>query len=102
MDYLISADGESIEEPYREVIGSLMYLMVGTRPDLAFSAGLLSKFAENPCFTHCQALKRVLRYLIGTKNAALVPGGTSNNLIPEVFVDADWAGDVKGQKSNSG
>lgn len=102
VNYLISVEAESTKEPYREAIGSLMYLMVGTRPDLAFSVGLLSKFVERPCSTHLQAVKRVLRYLIGTKNAALVFGRTSNNLIPEVFVDADWAGDVKGRKLTSG
>lgn len=79
LHYLISADGESIEEPYCKMIDSLMYMMVGMRPNMAFSGGLLSKFVENSCSTHLQPLKRVLRYCLGTKNAAFVIGDTSNS-----------------------
>ncbi|KAG3103454.1 Retrovirus-related Pol polyprotein from transposon TNT 1-94 [Phytophthora idaei] len=49
--------------PYRSAVGGLMYLMVATRPDLAAAVGVLSQFAADPCPTHWQALKRVLRYL---------------------------------------
>ena len=52
--------------PFREVIDSLMYLAVGTRPDIAFSANSLSQY--NTCYTkqHWVAAKRVLRYIKGT------------------------------------
>ena len=40
--------GPACVEPYREAIGSLMYVMVGTRPDLAFSIGVLAKHVQNP------------------------------------------------------
>ena len=53
--------------PYRNTVGCLMYLMVGTRPDLAASVGVLSQFASDPCLTHWQSLKRVFRYVQGTK-----------------------------------
>ncbi|CAI5724824.1 unnamed protein product [Peronospora destructor] len=58
--------------PYRSAIGGIMYLMVATRPDLAAAVGVLSQFSSDPCPTHWQALKRVLRYS-----------------------DADWAGDIE-------
>uniref|UniRef100_A0AAV1V1V5 Reverse transcriptase Ty1/copia-type domain-containing protein n=1 Tax=Peronospora matthiolae TaxID=2874970 RepID=A0AAV1V1V5_9STRA len=47
--------------PYRNALGCLIYLMVGTRPDLAAAVGLLIQFASDPCPTHWQALKRSFR-----------------------------------------
>ena len=49
--------------PYRQLIGSLMYLMVDTRPDLAFSLSKLSKFNNSPGHAHWEAACKVLRYL---------------------------------------
>lgn len=43
--------------PYRKAIGSLMYIMIGTSPDLAFAVGKLSQFCESPIFEHCTAVK---------------------------------------------
>ena len=99
LDLTVSSDLTS--EPYREAIGSLMYLMVGTRPDLAFCIGTLAKYVEKPTTTHWDAVKRVMRYVIHTKDLGLVYGGTSLKA-PEVYVDADWAGDHETRKSVSG
>uniref|UniRef100_H3GB73 Reverse transcriptase Ty1/copia-type domain-containing protein n=1 Tax=Phytophthora ramorum TaxID=164328 RepID=H3GB73_PHYRM len=60
-------DETMVNVPYRNAVGCLMYLMVGTRPDLAAAVGVLSQFAADPCPTHWQALKRVFRYIQGTK-----------------------------------
>ena len=89
------------KQPYREAIGSLMYLMVGTRPDLAFSIGTLAKFVEDPSELHWNAVKRVIRYVIHTKELGLMYGGDELNP-PVVYVDADWAGDKTTRKSMSG
>ena len=51
---------------YASVVGAMMYAMLGTRPDLAYSVGCLSRFNSNPGTTHVTALKHVLRYLAGT------------------------------------
>lgn len=53
--------------PYRNAVGCLIYLMVGTRPDLAAAVRALSQYAADPCPTHWQALKRVFRYIQGTQ-----------------------------------
>uniref|UniRef100_A0AAV1TJU3 Reverse transcriptase Ty1/copia-type domain-containing protein n=1 Tax=Peronospora matthiolae TaxID=2874970 RepID=A0AAV1TJU3_9STRA len=53
--------------PYRNAVGCLMYLMEGTRPDLAAAVGVLSQFVAGPCPTRWQALKRVFRYVQGTQ-----------------------------------
>jgi hypothetical protein len=57
--------------PYREAIGSLMYLMVGTRPDFAFAMSELSKFVESPTTLQWNAVKRVLTYIKQTSNHGL-------------------------------
>ena len=54
-----------------------MYAMLGTRPDLAYSVGCLSRFNSNPGATHVAALKHVLRYLAGTTDYQLVYGTPS-------------------------
>ncbi|XP_073811779.1 uncharacterized protein [Musca autumnalis] len=88
--------------PYQEAIGCLLYLVQGTRPDLAYAINYLSKF--NDCFdnTHWSAVKRVFRYLKGTKNAALVFKKNDNGLQIRGFCDADYAGDVSDRRSCTG
>ncbi|OWY92969.1 Copia LTR rider [Phytophthora megakarya] len=57
--------------PYREVVGSVMYLMVGTRPDLAFYMRDVSQFLANPGQEHWKAVTRGLKYLSGTADHGL-------------------------------
>ena len=87
--------------PYRNAVGCLMYLMVGTRPDLAVAVGVLSHFASDPCPTHWQALKRVFRYVQGTKTHGIEFQAKEQEGI-EGYSDADWAGDVDTRRSTSG
>ena len=53
--------------PYASAVGSLQYAQVCMRPDLAFVIGLLSRFQSNPEIEHWKLVKKVLRYLQGTK-----------------------------------
>jgi len=62
-DYLASPF--EIKE-YQKLIGSLMYAMLGSRPDIAFAVSMVSRFAANPTAEHIIAAKRILRYLRGT------------------------------------
>lgn len=89
-----------IELPYRELIGSLMYLAVCSRPDISYAVSYLSQF--NSCYdkTHWAAAKRVLRYLNATKEFGLTFKKTGNKLVG--YVDADHAGDVCDRKSYTG
>ena len=52
--------------PYSSAIGSMMYAMMCTRPDICYVVGLVSKFQSNPGIKHWIAVKRILRYLKGT------------------------------------
>jgi hypothetical protein len=93
---------------FRQIIGSVMYLMLGTRPDLAAAICLISQFASNPSRAHLQAAKRLLRYLKGTSNYKLYLGlatdtqrqGQERQLYG--YSDADWGSDVTTSKSVSG
>ena len=61
--------------PYREAVGSLMWLAIATRPDIMYSVTYHSQFLENPTQGHVESLKRVFRYLKGTKDYKLTYGG---------------------------
>jgi len=75
--------------PYREAIGSLMYASVATRPDISFAVAALSQFLDNPGEVHWEAVKRILRYLSGTKDFVLTYGDERHDLIG--YTDADGA-----------
>ena len=86
---------------YQSAIGSLMYLAVSTRPDIAFAVNSLARFNSNPQKDHWTALKRVLRYLKGTINIGILyKQDGSDKCIG--YSDADWAGDTSDRKSTSG
>jgi len=63
---------------YQSVIGSLLYLMLRTHPDLAFAVTQMVKFAHNPSEEHLLKSKHILRYLAGTCKYALVYDGRSD------------------------
>lgn len=88
-----------VELPYRELIGSLMYLAVCTRPDIAFAVNYLSQF--NCCYnaSHWTAAKQILRYLQGTKELGLRFRKTGR---PIEGVDADWANCISDRRSYTG
>ena len=75
--------------PFRSALGSLMYLAVGTRPDIAFVVSTIAQFTENPGWKHWEAIKRVYHYLVGTKGWTLTYGTQRKGLIG--YVDADGA-----------
>jgi hypothetical protein len=74
--------------PYRELVGALSWLALGTRPDIAFATSSLARFGHNPGRVHWEAAKRVLRYLKGTKTWRLRLGGKTPQIA--AFTDADW------------
>jgi hypothetical protein len=75
--------------PYRELIGGLVWLVTANRPDLAFTACLLSRFVNNPGQAHWNAAKQVLRYLKGIRTHALTYGACETSLGLQIFTDAD-------------
>ncbi|XP_050908209.1 secreted RxLR effector protein 161-like [Lathyrus oleraceus] len=86
---------------YASVVESLMYAQVCTRPDIAFAVGILGRYQSNPGMDHWKAVKKVLRYLKGTKDCMLMYRQT-NNLDVIGYSDSDFAGCVDSRKSTSG
>ena len=83
--------------PYASTIGSLMYAMVCTRPDIAHVVGVVSSFMSRPRKQHWEAVKWILRYLRGSLDTCLC--FTSESLKLQDYVDADFAGDIDSRKS---
>ncbi|KAJ4721084.1 Retrovirus-related Pol polyprotein from transposon TNT 1-94 [Melia azedarach] len=84
--------------PYTSAIGSLMYAMVCTRPDLAQSISVVSRFMGEPSKEHWQATKRIFQYLKGTFDVGLIYGGDIQCLVTG-FSDSDYTGDVDNRRS---
>ena len=87
--------------PYQEALGSLMWLQVGTHPDLSFSINLLSCFASNPGRAHWEMLKHVLAYVKGTLDYGITYHWGAS-LQPVGFVDSDFTNDRDTQRSTKG
>ena len=91
---------EMNKKPYASAIGSLMYTMLCTRPDISYVVGLVSRFQSNPGPRHWKAVKRIFRYLKATTDYCLCFQGSDMSL--KGYSDADWAGDLDDRKSTSG
>ena len=87
--------------PYTNVIGTIMYLMISTRPDLAYSISLLSRFMSNHEKVHWEALKYVLKYINSSLNVGLIFEKRSDTLDLVGYVDSDFVGDRDSRKSTT-
>jgi hypothetical protein len=76
---------------YASVVGMMMYLSSNSRPDIAFAVHQAARFTHNPRHSHEQALKRVARYLKGTRTRGMIIR-PSRNLRLDLYADADFAG----------
>jgi len=95
----------------QRIIGTVMYLMLLTRPDISFAVQWISRHLTKPTNTHINAAKNLLRYLACTRNLAIrysynakkiVTGPTGNPLQLLGFCDSDFAGDRNSSKSTYG
>ncbi|KAL0311583.1 UNVERIFIED_CONTAM: Retrovirus-related Pol polyprotein from transposon TNT 1-94 [Sesamum angustifolium] len=82
------------------LLTSLFYLTI-TRPDIAFSVGVISQFMDQPCEIHLIAAKRILRYIKNTLSYGLMYE-QSKSFSLSGFVDVDWAGHVNDRRSTTG
>ena len=89
------AEGKASPEllrSYQSIIGSLLYLMIGTRPDIAYAVTKLAQFAANPSQEHLNSAKYICHYLAGTKDYSIVYDGKTAKGIA-AYTDSDWASD---------
>ncbi|KAJ3492187.1 hypothetical protein NLJ89_g11265 [Agrocybe chaxingu] len=91
------------DKPYREALGCIMWLQVGTRPDLSFAVNLLSRYQANPGPMHWKALQHVLAYIKGTIHYKITYDPSSpDGLNVSGYSDSDYAGDPDTMRSTSG
>ena len=93
---------ESIDQQlYQSAVGSLLYLSVGTRSDIAYAVSNVAKYSSHPTNKHWVAVKQIMRYLKGTTDMGLLytKEGSSKCV---GYSDSDWGGDLDDRKSTSG
>jgi len=86
---------------YQAIIGSLLYLMLGTHPVIAFAVIKLSQFSANLSKEHFEWTKYICHYLAGTQDYTMVfDSNTNKGLI--AHSDSDWAADIYNRRSITG
>ncbi|KAJ9546964.1 hypothetical protein OSB04_019507 [Centaurea solstitialis] len=88
--------------PYASAIGSIMYAMLCTRPDVAYSVSVTSRYQQNPGEPHWVAVKNILKYLRRTKDMFLVFGGSEDEISVNGYSDASFQTDRDDFRSQSG
>ena len=80
-----------------------MYVMIQTRPDLAFTVSVLSRFAANPSRAHIRAAYKTLQYLKGTKYLGITFTGTKHGRLDmKIYSDSDFVGCKETRRSTGG
>jgi hypothetical protein len=91
---------------FQGIIGSLLYIALGTRPDIAFSVIKLARFASNPSLGHIALAKRILHYIKATKDYGITYYNNKYNTNTSNYIygycDSDYAGDINTAKSTLG
>uniref|UniRef100_A0ACD5V017 Uncharacterized protein n=1 Tax=Avena sativa TaxID=4498 RepID=A0ACD5V017_AVESA len=85
---------------YRSIVGDLQYLTL-TRPDICFSVNKVCQYLHTPTTAHWTAIKRILRYINGTKQVGITFQPSSSTLLC-AYSNADWAGDLDDRRSTGG
>lgn len=91
----------SLNYPFREAVGSLMYLSIGTRPDIAFAVGKVSRKLNKPTEADVLAVKRIFKYLKGTRDYGIIYEKNAEFSL-DCFSDSDYGGDPDTRRSTSG
>lgn len=106
--YVPSPNSDPLDEEmchkYQQVIGSLLYIMLGTRPDIAFAVTRLTKlsqFTSNPSKDHLAKALYICKYLVSTADYKLIYSAENNEGI-YAFADSDWASDITTRRSTTG
>ena len=85
--------------PYANVVGSLMYAMVSTRPNISHEIDVINRYIENPSKDHWEKVKWVLWYLRGTSGYSITYDGSTDLVCG--YVDSDLVGDLEKRRSTS-
>lgn len=77
--------------PYAQIIGSLQFAALTTRPDIAYAINYATQFKNHPTTANCNAVRRILKYLRGTSNFRIPLCGHHSSYILTAYADADYA-----------
>ncbi|SPC64033.1 related to retrotransposon protein [Ustilago sp. UG-2017b] len=86
---------------YPRIVGKLLWLSNGTRPDISQAVGVLARYMTQPSKEHYNAAQKVLQYLDGTQDVHLRYGGDKEQDILMAHSDANWASDATAQRRSS-
>ncbi|GFY46299.1 retrovirus-related Pol polyprotein from transposon TNT 1-94 [Trichonephila inaurata madagascariensis] len=100
-DSVSLSDDVSYREAVGILMGGLMFLAIVTRPDIAYAVGVLSQVLDKPQQIHWTMVKRILRYLNGTKKCGIMYLGVSSATL-ESYSDSDYVGNPSTRRSTSG
>ena len=92
---------DAFRTTYQSIIGSLLYIMLRTCPDITYAVTKLAQFSTNPSHEHMEKAKYICRYLNSTANYALVFNGSSGDGLI-AYTDSDWAADPIKHRSITG
>ncbi|XP_031334493.1 secreted RxLR effector protein 161-like [Photinus pyralis] len=98
---LTNENDKMTSKPFRQLIGCLMYVMIGTRPDISFALNMFSRYQDRATDDMWMYLKRILRYLKKTCNVGL-EYKRDKSFDLSCYVDSDWGNDVEDRKSVTG
>ncbi|CCF48866.1 hypothetical protein NDA11_006600 [Ustilago hordei] len=96
-----SASTKEIQQ-YTSLVGSLLWITQGTRPNITFAVSRCAQFVANPSREHLVATKHVLRYLKGMMEVSLSMGTLGGKQLLSGWVDSDWAGSHNCRRSTTG
>ena len=88
-------------QKYQQLVGSLMYLMIGSRPDIGFAVVKLAQQMANSSNNHYRVGLHLCRYLLATRRYQLVYNGLSNESLV-AYSDSDWGQDHEYRKLTTG
>ena len=88
--------------PYASTIGSILYAMLFTRPDVSYALSMTTKFQSDPDECHWIAVKNILKYLRRTKDISFIYGGQEDELVISGYTDDYFQSDLDDFRSQSG
>ena len=87
--------------PCQNMVGCLLYVSYITRSDISLATTTISQYNSNYREIHCTAVRRIMKYLLGTANFGICYSGSSTPTILTTYADVNYAGDIDDRKSRT-
>ena len=100
--HAIDKSEKACDVPYREAVGALLYIALCTRPDIAYAVASVARHCARPGQRHWVAVKRIMRYLSGTRSLGIKYQHHGAETVLHGYTDADYAGEIDSRRSTTG